>query len=330
MQYYKIVEGKDKIICLLCRHYCHLKEGQIGFCGVNKNSNGELENLVYGHPIALNVDPIEKKPLYHFLSNTTALSFGTIGCNFKCPFCQNWNISQERNINKDIYVSPNEMVELAIKYGSKTIAYTYNEPTIFYPYAKDIGIIAKQRGIKNVFVSNGFETSEIIEDMKDWLDGANIDLKSWDDKYYKKILKGGLEEVKDTLKLMVKSRIWIEVTTLLIEGDNDSYKDLEEMADFIANELGRYVPWHLSAFHPDYKVLDKPPTSIQTLQKAYKIAKEAGLYYVYLGNVPVKADTYCPNCQTLLIDRSGYNVVTNNLIDGQCPKCKREIEGVWK
>ena len=330
MQYYKKVDGKDKIICLLCRHYCHLKEGQIGFCGVNKNSNGELENLVYGHPIALNVDPIEKKPLYHFLPNTTALSFGTVGCNFKCPFCQNWNISQERNINKDIYVSPNEMVELAIKYDSKTIAYTYNEPTIFYPYAKDIGIIAKQRGIKNVFVSNGFETSEIIEDMKDWLDGANIDLKSWDDKYYKKILKGGLEEVKETLKLMVKNGIWIEVTTLLIEGDNDSDKDLEEMADFIANELGRYVPWHLSAFHPDYKVLDKPPTSIQTLQKAYKIAKEAGLYYVYLGNVPVRADTYCPNCQTLLIDRSGYNVVTNNLIDGQCPKCKREIEGVWK
>ncbi len=330
MQYYKKVDGKDKIICLLCRHYCHLKEGQIGFCGVNKNSNGKLENLVYGHPIALNVDPIEKKPLYHFLPNTTALSFGTVGCNFKCPFCQNWNISQVRNINKDIYVSPNEMVELAIKYDSKTIAYTYNEPTIFYPYAKDIGIIAKQRGIKNAFVSNGFETSEIIEDMKDWLDGANIDLKSWDDKYYKKILKGGLEEVKETLKLMVKNGIWIEVTTLLIEGDNDSDKDLEEMADFIANELGRYVPWHLSAFHPDYKVLDKPPTSIQTLQKAYKIAKEAGLYYVYLGNVPVRADTYCPNCQTLLIDRSGYNVVTNNLIDGQCPKCKREIEGVWK
>ncbi len=330
MLYYKKVDGKDRIICLLCRHYCHLKDGQIGFCGVNKNSNGELENLVYGHPIALNVDPIEKKPLYHFLPNTTALSFGTVGCNFKCPFCQNWNISQERNINKDIYVPPNEMVELAIKYDSKTIAYTYNEPTIFYPYAKDIGIIAKQKEIKNVFVSNGFETSEIIEDMKDWLDGANIDLKSWDDKYYKKILKGGLEEVKETLKLMVKSGIWIEVTTLLIEGDNDSNKDLEEMADFIANELGRYVPWHLSAFHPDYKVLDKPPTSIQTLQKAYKIAKEAGLYYVYLGNVPVRADTYCPNCQTLLIDRSGYNVITNNLIDGQCPKCKREIEGVWK
>ena len=330
MLYYKKVDGKDRIICLLCRHYCHLKDGQIGFCGVNKNSNGELENLVYGHPIALNVDPIEKKPLYHFLPNTTALSFGTVGCNFKCPFCQNWNISQEKNINKDIYVPPNEMVELAIKYDSKTIAYTYNEPTIFYPYAKDIGIIAKQKGIKNVFVSNGFETSEIIEDMKDWLDGANIDLKSWDDKYYKKILKGGLEEVKETLKLMVKSGIWIEVTTLLIEGDNDSNKDLEEMADFIANELGRYVPWHLSAFHPDYKVLDKPPTSIQTLQKAYKIAKKAGLYYVYLGNVPVRADTYCPNCQTLLIDRSGYNVITNNLIDGQCPKCKREIEGVWK
>ena len=330
MKYYKKIEGKEKIICLLCRHYCHLKEGQIGFCGVNKNSNGELENLVYGHPVALNIDPIEKKPLYHFLPNTTALSFGTVGCNFKCPFCQNWSISQEKHINKEIQVSPEQMVELAIKHDSKTIAYTYNEPTIFYPYAKDVGVIAKQKGIKNVFVSNGFETPEIIEDMKSWLDGANIDLKSWDDKYYKKILKGGLEEVKETLRLMVKSGIWVEVTTLLIEGDNDSNKDLEEMATFIADELGRYVPWHLSAFHPDYKVLDKQRTSIETLQRAYNIAKKAGLYYVYLGNVTIDADTYCPECQTLLIDRKGYNINKNNLINGHCPKCKREIEGVWR
>ena len=221
------------------------------------------------------------------------------------------------------------MVELALKYECQSIAYTYNEPTIFYPYAKDIGIIAKEKGIKNVYVSNGFETPEIIEDMKGWLDGANVDLKSWDDKYYRKILKGGLEEVKDTLRLMVKAGIWVEVTTLLIEGDNDSNEDIEAMANFIAEELGRHVPWHLSAFHPDYKVLDKQRTSLETLQRAATIAKKAGLYYVYLGNVPVHGDTYCPDCHTLLIDRTGYSVTINNMIDGHCPKCNRKIEGVW-
>ena len=190
MEYYKKVEGKDRITCLLCHHACQLKEEQVGICGVNKNVNGELKTLVYGHPIALNVDPVEKKPLYHFLPGTQVLSFGTIGCNFKCPFCQNWDISQEKTVNEEIEVSPEQMVELALKEGAKSIAYTYNEPTIFYPYAKDIGVIAKEKGLKNIFVSNGFESKEMIEDMATWVDAANIDLKSWDDKYYKKVLKG--------------------------------------------------------------------------------------------------------------------------------------------
>ena len=222
MQYYEKLEGKEKIKCILCRHYCQLKEGQVGICGVNKNVNSELKNLVYGHPVALNVDPVEKKPLYHLLPGSTALSFGTVGCNFKCPFCQNWDISQETHVNTSIEVTPKRMVELALEHGCKSIAYTYNEPTIFYPYAKDIGVIAKEKGLKNIFVSNGFETPQIIEDMRSWLDAANIDLKSWDDGYYKKILKGGLEEVKETLRQIVDSGIWVEVTTLLIEGENDS------------------------------------------------------------------------------------------------------------
>lgn len=330
MKYYKKVESKEKITCLLCRHYCQMKEGQVGVCGVNKNVDGELKTLVYGHPIAMNVDPVEKKPLYHLLPGTTALSFGTVGCNFKCPFCQNWDISQQTHINEDIKVSPEKMVELALENGAKSIAYTYNEPTIFYPYAKDIGVIAKEKGLKNIFVSNGFETPEIIEDMKSWLDAANIDLKSWDDAYYKKILKGGLEEVKDTLRRMVAAGIWVEVTTLLIEGDNDSDKDLTQMAEFIANDLGKHVPWHLSAFHPDYKMLEHNPTGLATLQRAKKIAQKAGLQYIYLGNVPVHGDTYCPQCGELLIDRTGYSVTVNNIIDGHCPKCNREIEGVWK
>jgi pyruvate formate lyase activating enzyme len=330
MQYYKTEPEKSRIVCLLCRHYCKMKEGQVGVCGVNKNVGGELKTLVYGHPSALNVDPIEKKPIYHMLPGASALSFGTVGCNFKCPFCQNWQISQETKVNEEVYVSPEKMVDLAEEYGAKSIAYTYNEPTIFYPYAKDIGVIAKERGLKNIFVTNGFEAPEIIADMPSWLDAANVDLKSWDEGYYKKVLKGGLEAVKDTLRRMVAAGIWVEVTTLLIEGENDSDKDLTEMAEFIANDLGRHVPWHLSAFHPDYKMTDHQWTGIETLKRAKDIATKAGLYYVYLGNIPVHGDTHCPDCGELLIDRTGYNVTINNLVDGHCPKCSRAIEGIWK
>ncbi len=329
MKYYKEL-GENRIECILCRHYCKLKEGQTGVCGVNKNENGKLKNLVYGHPGALNVDPIEKKPLFHFLPGTLALSFGTVGCNFQCPFCQNWSLSQTKNIDEKNYISPAQMVELAKKYGCNTIAYTYNEPTIFYPYAKDIGVLAKEESIKSVFVSNGFESPEVIKDMASWVDGANIDLKSWDDKYYKKVLKGGLEEVKDTLRLMVNEGIWVEVTTLLIEGVNDSDKDLEEMADFIYNDLGKFIPWHLSAFHPDYKMQDHKYTGLNTLNRAYNKAKEAGLYYVYLGNVAVEENTYCPKCSEILIQRVGYDTPINRLTDGRCPKCNTIIEGVWR
>jgi len=330
MNYYKNLEKSNKIICMLCQHFCQLKEGQVGICGVNKNENGALKTVVYGHPSALNLDPVEKKPMYHLLPGTSALSLGTVGCNFKCPFCQNWQISQEHAVDRSVDISPQKMVDLAIENGASSIAYTYNEPTIFYPYAKDIGVIAKERGLKNIFVTNGFESEEVVKDMASWLDAANVDLKSWDDAYYKKVLKGGLEGVKETLRNMVKEGIWVEVTTLLIEGENDSDADLRAMAAFIANELGKHVPWHLSAFHPDYKVLDKDRTSMQTLQRAYNIAKKAGLYYVYLGNVPAHGDTYCPECNTLLIDRTGYNVTINNLKNGYCPKCNRAIEGVWK
>ncbi|MBN2721595.1 MAG: AmmeMemoRadiSam system radical SAM enzyme [Campylobacterales bacterium] len=321
---------KDYIVCLLCRHYCKLKEGQVGICGINKNENGEHKNLVYGHPVAIHVDPVEKKPLYHFLPGTRVLSFGTIGCNFKCPFCQNWDISQEKEINKNIEVTPEQMVSLAFEQNAQSIAYTYNEPTTFYPYAKDVGVIAKARGLKNIFVSNGYESPEIIEDMASWVDAANIDLKSWDDEYYKKSLKGGLEEVKDTLRRMVAKGIWVEVTTLLIEGENDSDKDLHEMASFIANDLGKHVPWHLSAFYPQYKMLDHERTKLETLQRAETIGKEAGLKYIYLGNVPVKSDTYCSNCNELVIDRTAYMVDSNKLKNGHCPKCDQAIEGVWR
>lgn len=330
MEYYRREPESDRIVCLLCRHYCKMKDGQVGVCGVNKNEASRFTTLVYGYPSALNIDPIEKKPIYHMLPGTTALSFGTVGCSFKCPFCQNWQISQSRVINDEVYLSPERMVQLALENGASSIAYTYNEPTIFYPYARDIGILAKRSGIKNIFVTNGFETPEVIEDMKSWIDAANVDLKSWSEPYYKKVLKGGLEAVKDTLRLMVDAGIWVEVTTLLIEGENDSEKDLTEMAEFIANDLGKHVPWHLSAFHPDYKMMDHKWTGIETLKRARDIAKKAGLYYVYMGNVPVNRDTHCPDCGEFLIGRSGFETIVNNLLDGHCPNCKRVIEGVFR
>ncbi len=328
MNYYKIDE-KNRMICQLCRHHCVLKDGSVGICGVNKNENGEFKNLVYNHPSSINVDPVEKKPLYHFLPSTASLSFGTVGCNFKCPFCQNWQISQTHEIDKSIVVTKEQMVALALKYKAKSISYTYNEPTIFYPYAKDVGLLAKEYGLKNIFVTNGFESQEVIEDMASWVDGANVDLKSFNNEYYKKILKGGLDEVKDTLKLMVKNKIWLEITTLVIDEINSSKDELKAMAEFIANELSCDVPWHLSAFHPDYKMNEHSPTKLKSLTDAYEIGKLAGLKYIYLGNVPVPSETHCPNCNEVLIKRSGFKVIKNILNDGKCPKCNTNISGVF-
>ncbi len=329
MEYYKKYSN-DKIICNLCSHYCKIKNGKVGFCGVNRNENGKLDTLVYGHPVALNIDPIEKKPLYHVLPRSKALSFGTVGCNFKCPFCQNWDISQEKNIDRTIYISPEQMVNLALEHNCKSIAYTYNEPAIFYPYARDIGIIAKEKGVKNLFITNGFETADVLKDMTSWLDAANVDLKSWSNEYYEKSLKGGLEAVKKTIVTMKEEGIWVEVTTLLIEGQNDSDEDIEAMAQFLAKSVGVDTPWHLSAFHPDYKMNTHKRTDLKTLQRAKKIAQDAGLNYVYLGNVAIDSDTICPNCGELLIRRTAFETVSNQLIDGHCPRCKRVIEGIWE
>jgi len=320
----------DKIICTLCRHYCQLKEGQVGICGVNKNSGGKLENLVYGKVSAINIDPIEKKPLYHFLPGTTALSIGTVGCNFKCPFCQNWQISQTKDLSGSYTVTPEQVVDLALQNGCKTIAYTYNEPTIFYPFARDIALIAKEHGIKNIFVSNGYESPEVIDDMVGIIDAFNIDIKGFNSSYYKKVLKGGLDGVLDTLKRLKERNFWVECTTLIVPGDNDSDKELRDIAHFIANELDVNTPWHISAFHPDYKVQDKEATSLETLQRAYNIGKEEGLNFIYMGNVALPSNTICPNCGSVLIERVGYNIIRNDIVNGECKYCHEKIPGVWK
>ncbi len=325
----KFYEKKgNRIVCKLCRQYCHLRDGQVGVCGVNKNEGGKLVNLVYGKIAALHLDPIEKKPLYHFLPGTTALSIGTVGCNMHCPFCQNWQISQVRKVEQQDYVSTEELVQLAVKYKAKSIAYTYNEPTIFYPYARDVALEAKKYNIKSIFVTNGIESEEVVYDMKGIIDAANVDFKAYDEKYYKRYLKAPFT-VRETLKLMKKVGMWVEVTTLVIPGVNDQPVHLEKIAGFIANELGTETPWHLSAFHPDYQMTDTNHTPKSTLEMAYDIGKKAGLKFIYLGNIGVKNVTYCPHCGEPLIERIGYVLLSYKIVNGECYKCHTKIPGVW-
>lgn len=331
MKYFKQKENSNKLVCMLCSHYCSLSKGQVGICGVNKNTGEEIVCEVFGYVSALNIDPIEKKPLYHFLPNTKSLSFGTVGCNFKCPFCQNWQISQSKDIKKDNYISPKQMAQIAYEYGCASISYTYNEPTIFYPYAKECALEAKKLGIKNVFVTNGFESKEVIDDMVGVIDGVNVDLKSYNKEYYKKVLFGDLDVILDNLKRFKANGIWLEVTTLIIPSKNDSTKELRQIASFIAKELGSDVPWHISAFHPDYKETNIQRTPKELLQKAYDIGKEEGLEYIYMGNIVVDGDTICPNCKEILIKREDYTISYNKIKDsGICPKCNTKISGVWQ
>ncbi|MDY0117542.1 MAG: AmmeMemoRadiSam system radical SAM enzyme [Sulfurimonadaceae bacterium] len=284
MQYSRY-KSENSITCILCRHYCTLKEGKSAICGVNFNENQKLVNKVYNHPSALNIDPIEKKPLYHFLPGSTSLSLGTVGCNFRCPFCQNYSISQTSAIDTSITYTPQQLVDLAIQHKCKSISYTYNEPTIWYPYARDIGMLAKKHGLKNVFVSNGYESPEVLEDMVSWVDAANIDLKGFSREYHKKVLKADLDGILDTLHFLAASPIHLEITTLLVPGHNDSVEEITQMAHFIATELGTDIPWHLSAFHPDYKMQDTNSTKLTTLKKAKEIGESFKIKHVYLGNV---------------------------------------------
>lgn len=273
---------KGNVRCFACAHRCLIPEGKTGICGVRKNIKGKLYLLVYGLVISENIDPIEKKPLYHFLPKTKTYSIGTVGCNFKCDFCQNYEISQLRQIiGKEII--PEEIVERAIKAGCKSISYTYNEPTIFIEFAKDCAVLAKKKGLKNVLVTNGYMTKECLDFIAPYLDAMNIDLKSFKESFYERICKGKLKPVLETIKNAHKKGIHIEITTLIIPGENDSLKEFEQIAKFIS-KIDKNIPWHISRFFPIYKMLDKEPTSIETLKKAEEIGKKY-LKYVYLGNV---------------------------------------------
>lgn len=322
--------GKSKITCRLCSHFCKLKQGQTGVCRVNKNENGSLKNLVYGFPVAIHSDPIEKKPLYHFLPGSTSLSLGTMGCNMHCPFCQNWHISQKSHIEQTKNpVSPEEIITAAIKSKCDSVSYTYNEPTIFYPYARDIAIEAKKHGLKNVFVTNGIASADVINDMAGLIDACNVDLKSSQKEFYKKLLKAPFT-VLDSLKLMKRLGIWIEITTLIIPGENDKQSIFSEIADFIANELGLETPWHISAFHPEFKMLDKSRTPQQSLVSAYETGAKKGLNHIYIGNSTFRNITSCPKCGAVVLERIGYSTYFNYKIPGNCPECNYKIKGIWE
>ncbi len=331
MLYEKI--GDKKVQCNLCAHQCKINEGKKGICLVRENREGTLYTLVYGRTISQHVDPIEKKPLFNFYPGTTAYSIATVGCNFKCQFCQNWEISQmvrDEHLIMGNEASPESIVENAKKYGSKSIAYTYTEPTIFFEYAYDTAKLAHEVDIKNVFVTNGYMTEEAIKKIEPYLDAANVDLKSFSDDFYRKLCGAKLQPVLDALKLMKKLGIWVEVTTLIIPTLNDSSEELREIAKFIVNELGEGTPWHISRFYPAYNLTDKPPTPIETIHKAREIGLNEGLKYVYEGNVPGSTgeNTYCPNCKNLIIERLSYQIINKATKDGKCPYCESRIYGV--
>ena len=331
MLYEKI--GDKKVQCNLCAHRCKINEGKKGICLVRENRDGTLYTLVYGRTISQHVDPIEKKPLFNFYPGTTAYSIATVGCNFKCQFCQNWEISQmvrDEHLIMGNEASPELIVENAKKYGSKSIAYTYTEPTIFFEYAYDTAKLAHEVDIKNVFVTNGYMTEEAIKKIESYLDAANVDLKSFSDDFYRKLCGAKLQPVLDALKLMKKLGIWVEVTTLIIPTLNDSSEELREIAKFIVNELGEGTPWHISRFYPAYNLTDKPPTPIETIHKAREIGLNEGLKYVYEGNIPGSTgeNTYCPNCKNLIIERWGYQIINKATKGGKCPYCESRIYGV--
>ncbi|MEM7813630.1 MAG: AmmeMemoRadiSam system radical SAM enzyme [Candidatus Aenigmatarchaeota archaeon] len=325
--------------CLACSHGCTIAPGRRGICGVRKNVSGRLELLVYGKPVSLAVDPVEKKPLFHFLPGSRILSFGTLGCNFSCSFCQNWEISQaskQPNAEKIMAieskeVAPQHIVDCALRSKIPSIAFTYNEPTVFLEYALDVMKLAKKRGLKNVWVSNGFMSREALETIAPYLDAINIDLKSFSEDFYRDVCKARLEPVLNNIRKCHELGIWVELTTLLIPGKNDSDAELEQAARFIAS-VSKDMPWHISAFHPDYKMQDVEPTPKSSLMRACKIGKAAGLNHVYVGNVADSehSSTFCPKCGEKLIERSGNSVTSNRLNSGACPKCKTKITGVWK
>jgi pyruvate formate lyase activating enzyme len=319
--------------CVACAHRCVLRPGRIGICGVRQNRGGWLYTLVYGQVVASKAEPIEKKPFYHFLPGSTAFSVATAGCNFHCAFCQNWAISQahrEGVVPESRQITPDEVVEEAVAAGVRSVAYTYVEPTVFIEFAFDSMVRARAAGLRNVFVTNGYETPEAIELVAPYLDAANVDLKAANDRFYRRICGARWEPVRDAVVEMRRRGIWLELTTLLIPGLNDNRRELRAMAEWIATAVGPETPWHLTRFQPAYRLSELRPTPAATLVKAAAIGREVGLRHVYVGNAPEveAATTSCSRCGEVLIARADYAVTEWRLAEGRCPRCKHALAGV--
>ncbi len=323
----------NKVRCNLCCHRCVIKDGRRGKCNVRENRSGVLETLVYGKVIARHIDPIEKKPLFHFMPGSLSYSIATVGCNFRCLFCQNADIAQMPTDHQGMVMGdptePQEVVDAAIKGNCRSISYTYTEPTVFFEFAYDTAKLARAKRVRNVFVTNGYLTPEAIEMVQPYLDAANVDLKAFSDKYYKELCGARLAHVKEALKLMKSRGIWVEVTTLVVPGLNDNPAELEKLASFLAGSLGPETPWHISRFHPTYRLTDRPATPRQTLISAREIGIQAGLKYVYTGNVPgdMGEKTFCYSCGKMLIDRWGFQISQYLIDNGHCSHCGAVIDG---
>jgi pyruvate formate lyase activating enzyme len=323
-----------KVRCFLCSHRCLIADGKRGVCCVRENKEGILYSLVYEKLISANVDPIEKKPFFHFLPGSKAFSVAAPGCNFRCLHCQNHEISQlprDKEIIIGEKVSAEEIVSLALKHNCASISYTYTEPTIFFEYAYDTAMIARTKGLKNNFVTNGYMTAEALDMIAPYLDGANVDLKSFSEGFYKKVCGAKLKPVLESIAKMHALGIWVEVTTLIIPTLNDAEGELREVARFLLS-VSPAIPWHVSAFYPTYRMMDKPRTSPEIIRRAREIGLEEGLRYVYTGNIPGAEgeNTSCYHCQKVLIRRHGYQIAENSITEGKCPHCGTPIEGVWQ
>jgi len=330
MLYEKLPDGRVR--CHLCAHGCVVVDGGKGICQVRQNRGGVLYTLVYGRTISQHIDPIEKKPLFHFYPGSTAYSIATPGCNFRCRWCQNWEISQmprEQHLIAGHEATPRQIVAAALRNGCRSIAYTYTEPTIFFEYAYDTARLAHEAGLTNIFITNGYMTAEMLDTFQPYIDAANVDLKAFRDETYRRYVGALLQPVLDSLRRMKTLDIWLEVTTLVIPGINDDPAGLRDAAASVADELGVGTPWHISRFFPAYEMNDVPPTPMTTLQRALEIGLEAGLHYIYVGNVPGDENTLCHHCGQLLIRRAGYGILENHIqADGRCPNCDTPVVGV--
>lgn len=319
---------KNRVECMLCPHRCTISHGKRGICGVRENKHGTLNSLIYGLATSVTPDPIEKKPLFHFYPGTYVLSFGTVGCNLRCLHCQNYDISQAQFEDRSLRnLDVKDVVRIAKKYKCEGVAWTYNEPSVWYEFTYDASVAAKKEGLYTCYVTNGFIEKEPLENIGPYLDAMNVDVKSFRDDFYKKTCKAKLQPVLDTCVLARELGIFLELTYLVIPTRNDSEREITDYCKWVVDNLGEETPAHFSRFHPDYKMTDSIATPMSTLTRAYDIAKKAGLKYVYLGNVPHDdhENTYCPECQELLMERVGFSTRRHYVKDGKCPKCGSAI-----